>query len=189
MNSILGMVDLALERNTEPAVRDFLQTAKDSADLLLTLLDDLLDSARIESGKLELEVAPFSLRHMLEQTTRALTVRAAQKGIAVSCCVPPEVPDALVGDQVRLRQVLWNLAGNGIKFTHQGEVALRVRTCAEAPAIPSVTLEFAVRDTGIGIPPSELKRIFQPFAQAEPSTTRRFGGTGLGLTICASWSP
>ena len=184
-SAVLGMVDLALLRTTEPTAKDFLQTAKDSADLLLALLNDLLDSARIESGKLiELDAAPFSLRRVLEQTTRVLTVRASQKGISFSCCIPPEVPDWLVGDRVRLRQILLNLAGNGIKFTEQGEVAVSVRV--ESQSVEEACLEFAVRDTGIGIPPADMERIFQPFAQANPSTSRRSEGTGLGLTISAS---
>ena len=123
MNAILGMVDLALAEAIDPTARDFLQTAKESADLLLALLNDLLDSAKIEAGKLELESAPFSLRRVLDQTTQVLAVRASEKGISFSCRIPPEVPDGLVGDQVRLRQILLNLAGNGIKFTERGEVA------------------------------------------------------------------
>ncbi len=218
MNAILGMVDLALQKQVNPPAKDFLQTAKQSADLLLVLLNDLLDSAKIEAGKLELESAPFSLRDVLDRTTAALTVRAGERGIAFSCTVAPDVPDALVGDQIRLRQVLLNLAGNAIKFTDRGEVAVRIRTINNLPSPdqPSVgarrgaggegvvqlaqrphpaplpegegttTLEFAVRDTGIGIPPAELDRIFHPFAQADASTTRTFGGTGLGLTISAN---
>ncbi len=215
MNAILGMVDLALQKQVNSPARDFLRTAKESADLLLVLLNDLLDSAKIEAGKLELESAPFSLRRVLERTTQVLTVRASEKGIAFSCHLPPEVPDALVGDQVRLRQVLLNLAGNGIKFTQHGEVTINVRVAEgirdsgtgrslvvgirgeesevaglaspnPQSLIPSVTLEFAVRDTGIGIPAADLERIFQPFAQADASTTRTFGGTGLGLTISAN---
>ncbi len=211
MNAILGMVDLALPKQADSTARDFLQTARQSADLLLSLLNDLLDSAKIESGKLELESAPFSLRRVLEQTARVLTVRASEKGIYFSSRIPPEVPDNLIGDQVRLRQVLLNLGGNGIKFTEHGEVAIRVRIVEgsgkglgirdsglgedKQPATPdpqhlipnpSVALEFAVQDTGIGISPRDRQRIFHPFAQADASTTREFGGTGLGLTISSS---
>ncbi len=184
MNAILGMIDVALQNATDATVLDCLQTAKGSADLLLTLLNDLLDSAKIESGKLELESAPFSLRHVLEQTTQALAVRASEKGISFSCRVPPEVPDALVGDQVRLRQVFLNLAGNGIKFTEKGEVTVTVQV--ESQGTEEACLRFAVRDTGIGIPQADMDRIFHPFTQADVSTARRFGGTGLGLTICSS---
>ena len=184
MNAILGMVDLALPKQTDPSATDFLRTARDSADLLLVLLNDLLDSAKIEAGKLELESAPFSLHRILDQTVQVLTVRASGKGIVFSCRVAPEVPDALVGDQVRLRQVLLNLAGNGIKFTESGEVTVSVRV--ESQEAEEACLEFAVQDTGIGIPHSDLDNIFRPFTQADSSTTRRFGGTGLGLTICSS---
>jgi signal transduction histidine kinase/DNA-binding NarL/FixJ family response regulator len=184
MNAILGMVELALGKPIDPTARDCLQTAKESADLLLALLNDLLDSAKIESGKMELESAPFSLRHVLDQTAQVLLVRASEKGIVFSCHVPPEVPDGLVGDQVRLRQILLNLAGNGIKFTERGEVAVRVRVASRGEQ--DVYLEFTVRDTGIGIPEADLEHIFQPFVQADLSTTRQYGGTGLGLAIAAS---
>ena len=209
MNAILGMIDVALPKATDPTVRDCLQTAKGSADLLLTLLNDLLDSAKIESGKLELESAPFSLRRMLDQITRVLAVRASENGLSFYCRVPDETPDAVTGDRMRLQQVLLNLAGNAIKFTERGEVEISLRILKglgirdwgleedkpETPGsphlipnpqslIPSDTLEFAVRDTGIGIPSSGLERLFQPFAQADASMARRFGGTGLGLSIC-----
>ena len=184
MNAILGMVDLALRKTTETTARDFLSTARESADLLLALLNDLLDSAKIESGKMELESAPFSLRGVLGLTTQVLGVRASEKGILFSCRIASDVPDALVGDQVRLRQVLLNLAGNGIKFTERGEVTVSVRV--ESQDAQEAHLEFAVRDTGIGIPESELASIFHPFSQTDTSTTRRFGGTGLGLSISSS---
>ena len=126
MNAILGMIDVALPKATDPTVQDCLQTAKGSADLLLTLLNDLLDSAKIESGKLELESAPFSLRRMLDQITRVLSVRASENGLLFCCRVPEGTPDAIVGDRMRLQQVLLNLAGNAIKFTERGEVAVSV---------------------------------------------------------------
>ena len=221
MNAILGMIDVALPKATDPTVQDCLQTAKGSADLLLAILNDVLDSARIESGKLELECAPFSLRRMLDQLTRVLAVRASENGLCFHCHVPEETPDAVVGDRMRLQQVLLNLAGNAIKFTEQGEVEVSLRAVegrgeglgtrdggleegeqrsypqsaspglspqslvpSPPPPIPSVALEFAVRDTGIGIPPSGQERLFQSFTQADASTARRFGGTGLGLSIC-----
>ena len=159
-------------------------TAGESADLLLALLNDLLDCAKIESGKLELEPAPFSLRLVLDQTTRALAVRASEKGLSFLCEVSPDMPDALVGDGVRLRQILFNLAGNAIKFTEQGGVDVRGRVLSRTA--DEARLEFAICDTGIGIPHGELDRIFQPFTQADSSTSRRFGGTGLGLSIAAS---
>ena len=183
MNAILGMIDVALPKATEPTVQDCLQTAKESADLLLTLLNDLLDSAKIESGKLELESAPFSLRRMLDQITRVLAVRASEKGLSFYCRVPDETPDVIRGDRIRLQQILLNLAGNAIKFTDRGEVELGLHALSHND---EAHLEFAVRDTGIGIPPSGLKRLFQPFSQADPSMARRFGGTGLGLCISKS---
>ena len=129
MNAILGMIDVALPKATDPIVQDCLQTARGSADLLLTLLNDLLDSAKIESGKLELESAPFSLRRMLDQITRVLAVRASEKGLVFSCRMPDETPDALTGDRMRLQQILLNLAGNAIKFTERGEVTIGLRAC------------------------------------------------------------
>ncbi|MHB0955452.1 MAG: response regulator [Pirellulaceae bacterium] len=183
MNAILGLIDLALPKASDPMIRDCLQTAKGSADLLLTLLNDLLDSAKTESGKLELESAPFSLWRMLDQLTRSLSVRASEKGLCFSCRMPDNTPDAVVGDRMRLEQVLLNLAGNAIKFTERGDVQI---TLHARPQGAEVSLEFAVRDTGIGIPPSGLEHLFEPFAQANASTARRFGGTGLGLSICKS---
>jgi PAS domain S-box-containing protein len=181
MNAILGMIDVALPKAIEPTVRDCLQTAKGSADLLLALLNDLLDSAKIDSGKLELESAPFSLRRMLEQITRILALRASEKGLRFSCQLPEPTLDGIVGDRMRLQQVLLNLAGNAIKFTEYGDVRIGVRGLAREG---DAWLEFEVRDTGIGIPPAVQQCLFQPFAQADASMSRRFGGTGLGLSIC-----
>ena len=186
MNAILGMIDVALLKAIDPTVHDCLRTAKESADLLLTLLNDLLDSAKIESGKLELESVPFSLRRMLDQVTRVLSVRAGEKRLCFYCRMSNETPDVVIGDRMRLQQVLLNLAGNAIKFTERGEVAVRLRVSHRPWAEGTVTLEFAVRDSGIGIPPSAQERLFQPFVQADASTARRFGGTGLGLSICKS---
>jgi signal transduction histidine kinase/DNA-binding NarL/FixJ family response regulator/HPt (histidine-containing phosphotransfer) domain-containing protein len=207
MNAILGMIDVALPKATEPAVHDCLHTAKESADLLLTLLNDLLDSAKIESGKLELESAPFSLVRMLDQIASVLSMRASEKGLAFYCRLPKHAPAAVLGDRIRLQQVLLNLAGNAIKFTDRGSVEIDVRVVDEpsplepeasrrpaapdvrnsasdpSPSAPLVTLEFTVRDTGIGIEPSVLEQLFHPFTQADASMTRRFGGTGLGLSI------
>ena len=187
MNAILGMIDLALPKAIDPMVQDCLQTAKESADLLLTLLNDLLDSAKIESGKLELESAPFSLRRMLDQVTRVLSVRASEKGLRFYCRMPERDADAVIGDRMRLQQVLLNLAGNAIKFTDRGEVEIGVHVVRARRRIEDPRhLEFAVRDTGIGIPPADRERLFQPFTQADASMTRRFGGTGLGLSISKS---
>jgi two-component system, sensor histidine kinase and response regulator len=183
MNAILGMIDIALSKASDKFVQDCLETAKGSADLLLSLLNDLLDTAKIESGKLELESAPFSLRGMLDQMTRVLFIRASEKGLSFHCRVPEGTPDILLGDRLRLQQVLFNLAGNAIKFTERGEVEVAVRCLAQDQV---ACLEFAVRDTGIGIPPSSLEHLFQPFAQGDASMARRYGGSGLGLSICKS---
>jgi signal transduction histidine kinase/DNA-binding response OmpR family regulator/PAS domain-containing protein/HPt (histidine-containing phosphotransfer) domain-containing protein len=180
MNAILGMIDLAIPKAADPMVQSCLQTARDSADLLLMLLNDLLDSAKIESGKLELESAPFSLRRMLDQITQILSVRASEKGLVFSCHVPEDAPDALVGDRMRLQQVLLNLAGNAVKFTEHGQVEINL---SAAPDGGEVFLAFAVQDTGIGIAAADQQRLFEPFAQADATMVRRFGGTGLGLSI------
>ncbi|MCE5268693.1 MAG: PocR ligand-binding domain-containing protein [Planctomycetaceae bacterium] len=182
MNAILGMIELAIPKATDPTVKDCLQTAKGSAALLLTLLNDLLDSAKVESGKLELEAAPFSLRQMLDHIITVLFARADEKGLTITCDVPGNTPDALVGDRTRLQQILLNLAGNAIKFTDRGKIEIQVRLVEGEEGL----LRFAVRDTGIGIPPEAVERLFQPFSQADASMTRRFGGTGLGLSISKS---
>ncbi|MEN6450174.1 MAG: ATP-binding protein [Thermoguttaceae bacterium] len=184
LNSVLGLVELALPKQTDPMTREFLETAKSSADLLLSLIGGLLDSAKIEAGKLELESIPFSLRHVLEQVTQLLEHQATMKGIAFTCTVPAEVPDMLVGDATRLRQILLNLAGNAIKFSERGEVAISVNV--QSQNADSAIIEFAVRDTGIGISRRDLQRIFDAFGQADSSIARRFGGTGLGLTISSA---
>jgi len=181
MNAILGMIELALPKQTDAAAQDFLKTAKESADLLLVLLNDLLDSAKIEAGSLKLEAAPMSLRRIFDQITRTLSMRASEKGLAFDCRLPEDLPDAVIGDKVRLRQVLLNLAGNAIKFSLRGEVVVSARVMSLAG--DEALLEFSVQDTGIGIPADDLERIFSPFAQADASTARRFGGTGLGLSI------
>lgn len=184
MNAILGMTELALDEDLAKPVREYLTTAKESADSLLELLNGLLDFSRVEAGRLELEAAPFRLRALVDQTLRALSVRAKEKGIELRCDVDRQIPDWLAGDSLRLRQVLVNLVGNGIKFTSRGEVRLRVEVEREEDR--EVFLRFAVSDTGIGIPPEDQKRIFAPFTQADASTTRHYGGTGLGLAISSA---
>ena len=181
MNAILGMIDVALPKAINPTVQDCLQTARESADLLLTLLNDLLDSAKLESGKFELESGPCSLRRTLDQITRVLSVQASEHGLSFCCRMPEETPDVVVGDRMRLQQILLNLAGNAIKFTERGEVEISLHALSQNG---EAHLEFAVRDTGIGISPSALERLFNPFTQADASTSRRYGGTGLGLSIC-----
>ena len=190
MNAILGMTELVLDTPLTEDQRQCLKTVKSAADSLLGIINDLLDFSKIEAGKLELDPADFSLRAAVGDTLRALAVRAHKKGLELVYQVQPDVPDALVGDAGRLRQVLLNLVGNAIKFTDEGEVVVRVEIDqGDGPPPPpragEVGLRFTVRDTGIGIPPDQQERIFRAFEQEDTSTTRKYGGTGLGLTIAA----
>ena len=185
MNAILGMTELALETSLTEHQRQYLATVKAAADHLLSLINDILDFAKIEAGRLELDPADFSLGSVLGSTLRALAVRAHKKGLELVCQQRPGVPDALVGDAGRLRQVLINLVGNAIKFTERGEVVVLVENAGERLPEGEVCLRFAVTDTGIGIPPDKQAKIFRAFEQEDTSTTRKYGGTGLGLTIAA----
>ncbi len=182
MNGVIGMIELALETKLGHEQRELIGTAKSSAESLLALLNDILDFSKIEAGKLDLEVVDFSLRDSLESLVKGLALQARRKGLELSCHVLPEVPDNLQGDPTRLRQIVINLIGNALKFTSQGEVAVGVQ-CEEASDNTAI-LEFTVRDTGIGIPSAKQAEIFQAFTQADPSTTRKYGGNGLGLAIC-----
>ncbi len=185
MNAILGMTELVLDTPLTEDQRQCLKTVQSAADNLLGLMNDLLDFSKIEAGKLVLDPADFSLRSAVSDTLHALAIRAHKKGLELVCHVQPEVPDALVGDAARLRQVLLNLVGNAIKFTDQGEVVVRVEVATDPVPEDEVGLSFVVSDTGIGIPPEQQERIFGAFEQEDTSTTRRYGGTGLGLTIAA----
>ncbi|SPE42613.1 Sensor histidine kinase response regulator, HAMP and Hpt domain-containing [Candidatus Sulfopaludibacter sp. SbA3] len=180
MNGILGMIELMLDNGLTPEQHDSLMIVKISADALLTIINDILDFSKIEAGKLELDLLAFNVHECTEETVRLLAVRARQKGLELSCTIDPGVPERIVGDPLRLRQILLNLAANAIKFTESGSISVEVG----AVTLPEgLELEFAVRDTGIGIPPEKQRTIFQAFAQGDGSMTRRFGGTGLGLTI------
>ena len=185
MNAILGMTELALETPLTPDQRHYLMTVESAADNLLSLIDGILDFAKIEAGRLELDPADFSLESVLGSSLRALAVRAHTKGLELVCQQRPGVPDDLVGDAGRLRQVLINLVGNAIKFTERGEVVLIVENAGESVPEEVVSLRFAVTDTGIGIPPDKQAKIFRAFEQEDTSITRKYGGTGLGLTIAA----
>ncbi|MBV8612884.1 MAG: PAS domain S-box protein [Acetobacteraceae bacterium] len=190
MNAILGMTELVLDTPLEEDQRQGLKTVKSAVDSLLGIIKDLLDFSRIEAGKLELVPADFSLREAIGDTLRALAVRAHKKGLELTHQVQPDVPDALVGDAGRVRQVLLNLVGNAVKFTDEGEVVVRVEiNRGDGPLPPpgagEVGLRFTVRDTGIGIPLDQQARIFRAFEQEDTSTTRKYGGTGLGLTIAS----
>ncbi len=181
LNGVMGMTDLALDTNLSPEQRDYLETVKMSADSLLTVINDILDFSKIEAGKIDIEAIDFNLRDCLETTLKTLAARADEKGLELLCEVAPEVPEIVRGDAGRLRQVIMNLTGNAIKFTDKGEVALKVQM--EATHEHDHTLRFAVADSGIGVPKEKLQLIFAPFSQADSSTTRKYGGTGLGLTI------
>jgi PAS domain S-box-containing protein len=183
--AILGMTDLVLDTPLTDDQRQCLETARSAADSLLGLVEDLLDFEKIEAGKLELDPADFSLRATLSETVRTLTVRAQSKGLELIYHVHTDVPDDLVGDAVRLRQVVLNLVSNAIKFTEQGEVVVRVEVAGDPALEGEADLRFVVTDTGIGIPPDGQERIFRAFEQVDSSTTRTHGGTGLGLTIAA----
>ncbi|WP_342620223.1 PAS domain S-box protein [Rhodoferax sp. GW822-FHT02A01] len=182
MNGVIGMTDLALDLVQSPAQREYLQIVKSSAQSLMVILNDVLDFSKIEAGKLNIEAVRFSLRQTIEETLKTLRSRAMQKGLELQSTLQPDLPDEVVGDPVRLGQVLTNLCDNAIKFTSKGGVYVHVGCVGEALGFK---LQFSVRDTGIGIAVDKQKDVFEAFSQADTSTTRRFGGTGLGLTICA----
>jgi len=181
INGVLGMTELALETELTPEQRDYLGMVKSSGEALLTVLNDVLDFSKIEAGKLDLEPIPFKFRDSLDETLKLLALRADQKNLELTCDIRPEVPEAVVADPTRLRQIILNLVGNAIKFTPRGEVGLEVGVESKTP--DQARLHFTVRDTGIGIAPDKQKTIFEAFSQGDGSTTRLFGGTGLGLTI------
>ena len=181
LNGVMGMTDLALDTELTAEQREYLETVKMSGDSLLTVINDILDFSKIEAGKIDLENIDFNLRESLETTLKTLALRADEKGLELLCEVAPGVPEIVRGDSSRLRQIVVNLVGNAIKFTDVGEVAIKVQL--ESREGSECVCQFTVADSGIGIPEDKRESIFDPFSQADTSTTRKYGGTGLGLTI------
>lgn len=187
MNGVIGMSTLLLDGDLGPHEREYAQTVSSSAEALLTILDDILDFSKIEAGKLDVECVDFALRTVVEESSALLTARARQQGLELTCDIDPALPPVLRGDPGRLRQVLLNLIGNAVKFTTAGSVGITARLAPLAPGASNdgpVLVELEVRDTGIGMTEATVEQLFEPFSQADSSTTRLYGGTGLGLAIC-----
>jgi two-component system, sensor histidine kinase and response regulator len=181
MNGIFGMTEMALETDLTPVQREYLEAVKTSADALMNVINDILDFSKIEANKIDIETIPFNLRDTVHAIVSGMSLMAEKKGLEIVYQIPPAAPNGVTGDPGRLRQILTNLLSNAIKFTNKGEVAVTVDV--ESRTDDRVRLRFGVRDTGIGIPPEKRQMIFEPFTQADSSTTRIYGGTGLGLAI------
>ncbi|MEI7483651.1 MAG: response regulator [Ignavibacteriota bacterium] len=182
MNGVLGMTGLLLETNLTPEQREYVETIRVSGDTLLTLINDILDFSKIESGKMELEEAPLEVKECIEEAFELLAAEAVKKRLDLLHLINPDVPDLIIGDVTRIRQILVNLVNNAVKFTEHGEVLVSVKKMKQKD--DEVELQFSVQDSGIGIPVDKLNLIFQSFTQVDSSTTRKYGGTGLGLAIC-----
>ncbi len=187
MNAIIGMTNLLLNTELTPQQRDFVETIQSSSDALLMLINDILDISKIESGKLELEQHSFNLRTCVEESLDLIAFKAAEKGIELAYLIAPQTPNTIVGDAARLRQILVNLVSNAVKFTKKGEVVVTV-TAHKLESEREYEIQFAVKDTGIGIPANRRDRLFKSFSQVDSSTTRQYGGTGLGLAIAKQLS-
>ena len=183
INGIMGMTELTLDTELNPEQRDYLLLVKSSGESLLSVINDILDFSKVESGKLDLEMIEFSLYDCVGETMKTMALRAHQKGLELAYDADPDVPSRLIGDPSRLRQILINLVGNAIKFTERGEVLVTIEAARQDAK--SVELHFKVKDTGIGIPLAKQGLLFKAFSQADSSTTRKYGGTGLGLVISA----
>src|SRR5262245_42841290 len=183
MNGVIGMTELLLNTPLTPDQRDFVETIHLSGESLLTIINDILDFSKIDSGKIELELSPFKVREAIEEVLKLLTTKAVEKGLELVYRVESKVPAYVEGDETRFKQVLINLVGNAIKFTHRGQVTVHV-VCRNMTQDRNFELVCEVRDTGIGIPADKLNRLFKAFSQVDSSTNRRYGGTGLGLAIC-----
>jgi len=181
MNGVIGMTGLLLDTELSPEQREYAETVRLCGETLMTLINDILDFSKVEAGKIDLEVLDFDLRSTLEETSDLLAFKAQEKGLELLCIIEPDVPSMLRGDPGRIRQVIMNLAGNAVKFTSKGEIAIKVRKVSETDA--KATLRIEITDTGIGIPEDRLEALFTPFTQVDASTTRQYGGTGLGLAI------
>ena len=188
MNGVIGMTGLLLDTELTPQQREFVNTVRTSGEALLAIINDILDFSKIESGKMELEEQPFALRACVEESLDLLATKAAEKQLELAYQIDPKIPETILGDITRSRQILVNLLSNAIKFTVTGEVIVTVTAQKLDDILSRYEIKFAVRDTGIGIPPDRLERLFKPFSQVDSSTTRKYGGTGLGLAICKQLS-
>ncbi|MEO5334554.1 MAG: ATP-binding protein [Magnetococcus sp. YQC-5] len=186
MNAIIGMIDLALRASPSPKIQDYLHKAHGASQSLLRIINDILDFSKIEAGKLELESVPFHLSELLNRLSDLFRSQIAKKNIELIITLHPSCPTALYGDALRIEQILMNLVSNAVKFTQEGEIVVEARQIQHdhPTSDPRILLEFSVRDTGIGLSPEQMARLFNPFVQADGSTTRQYGGTGLGLSIC-----
>ncbi|MDT8991245.1 response regulator [Curvibacter sp. APW13] len=184
MNGVIGMTELLLDTRLDAEQQEYLGIVKSSSEALLRVINDILDFSKIEAGKLLIENIPFRIGHTVSEALKSTALRAQEKGLELVCDIDPDVPSYVIGDPGRLRQILINVVGNAIKFTAKGEILVRVQRAAAPNADPSL-IEFSVQDTGIGIPADKLESIFEAFSQEDSSITRKYGGTGLGLTICA----